>query len=298
MLTQKTLDQQISFALAAARKSKTSLIHISDLPVPWRHNDHIFHGYRFTESCTYCIRSIFHLHNESFNIWSHLLGCLYFVKILVYDNPSVSYSNPNKIYTTKGLVGVYYVYLMAAIACTACSMSWHTMRCISSSGTLSCFSTMDLMGVTTLALASVLVTQFNAFVDSPYLQLTYMAMSVILGTAAVASCWLPIMRATGSSWLRIAVWIGLVAEGVAIPVVHLLWTRGLQATLEIYGPMMPPYGPIVVGALLYASQFPECVWPGRFDYFGGSHNILHVLSLWSIWLGIGTLRTSLEASIV
>ncbi|PTB62273.1 hypothetical protein BBK36DRAFT_38911, partial [Trichoderma citrinoviride] len=268
---------------AAARKAKSNLIHISGLPIPWRHNEYIFHGYRFTESCTSCIQSIFRLHNESFNIWSHLLGFLYLIKTLAYNHPSVpEYSDPTKIYLTEGLIGIYYMYLAAAIVCTACSVSWHTMRCISSGTTLSCFSSMDLMGVTSLALASVLITQFSAFADSPYQQLTYMGISTVLGTAAIASCWLPIMRATGSSWLRIGVWIGLVSEGVAMPVVHLLWTKGLHATLDLYGPMMPAYGPIMVGAILYASQFPECYWPGRFDYFGGSHNILHVLSLWSI----------------
>jgi adiponectin receptor len=64
----------------------------------------------------------------------------------------------------------------------------------------------------------------------------------------------------------------------------------LQRTIEIYGPVLPAYGPIVLGAIIYAMKFPECCWPGRFDYLGASHNILHVASLWGIWLGIDALR--------
>ena len=32
-----------------------------------------------------------------------------------------------------------------------------------------------------------------------------------------------------------------------------------------------------VGALFFASRFPESVWPGKFDIWGSSHQIFHVM---------------------
>jgi adiponectin receptor len=295
MSTRKTPDQQISHALAAVLKSKSSLIRISDLPTPWRYNLHIIHGYRFTESRAHCIRSICHLHNESFNIWSHILGCVFLFGVLMYGGQPVPNSDINidedgNNTATGLLTSVYYTYLLAAILCTTCSVSWHTMRCIASHSTMSCFSSIDMMGVTTLVIASVLVTQFIAFADSAFWQYSYMSASLTLGAVGLTSCWLPIMCRPENSWTRVLVWIALGVQGLAMPIVHLLWSRGLQRTIEIYGPVLPAYGPIVLGAIIYAMKFPECCWPGRFDYLGASHNILHVASLWGIWLGIDALR--------
>ena len=33
----------------------------------------------------------------------------------------------------------------------------------------------------------------------------------------------------------------------------------------------------IIGALFYILRFPEKKFPGRFDYFGASHQIFHVL---------------------
>ncbi len=274
MSKEKTHDQQVASALAAARKSDSGLITVSELPTLWQYNENVIQGYRFTESRTQCARSILHLHNESFNIWSHLLGCIFLIRTLLFGGPPTPGSdlgaNVDGSYSPAGLlVAVYYVYLLATILCTGCSVSWHTMRCIADHGTMSCFSSVDLMGVTTLVIASVLVAQFVAFADSTFWQYGYMGTSLALGAAALTACWLPIMRRPENSWARVLIWIALVAQGLALPVMHLLWSKGWEKTAEVYGMIMPAYGPILVGAIIYASQFPECCWPGCFDYLGG-----------------------------
>ena len=46
-------------------------------------NRHILRGYRINfKSAKSLIKSIFMVHNESINIWSHLLGALLFVLLL------------------------------------------------------------------------------------------------------------------------------------------------------------------------------------------------------------------------
>jgi hypothetical protein len=45
----------------------------------------IFHGYRIYHKTPDCLRSIFTLHNETLNIWSHLIPFLGFLVVFIYD---------------------------------------------------------------------------------------------------------------------------------------------------------------------------------------------------------------------
>ena len=45
-----------------------------------------------------------------------------------------------------------------------------------------------------------------------------------------------------------------------------------------------------LGAMMFTTRFPERRWPGRFDVYGTSHQIFHVLvvgatvvHLWGVW---------------
>jgi len=53
----------------------------------WMHKDvHITHGYRpATNSFRQCYHSLWYLHNESVNIWSHLATGIVFVALLVWS---------------------------------------------------------------------------------------------------------------------------------------------------------------------------------------------------------------------
>ena len=51
----------------------------------------IFHGYRIHHTVRDCFFSIFKLHNETFNIWSHLIPFFGFLAIMIYDLISKEY---------------------------------------------------------------------------------------------------------------------------------------------------------------------------------------------------------------
>lgn len=49
-----------------------------------------------------------------------------------------------------------------------------------------------------------------------------------------------------------------------------------------------------VGAGFFVSRFPERVWPGKFDIWGSSHQVFHVLVVvaggvhaWGVWRAYG-----------
>ena len=61
------------------------LISVNELP-EWMHKDNfILHGYRKSEpSFRRCYESLFYLHNETVNIWSHLLGAVLISSFLAW----------------------------------------------------------------------------------------------------------------------------------------------------------------------------------------------------------------------
>lgn len=54
------------------------LLLLEELPKDRRENEYVLSGYRFYRSTKDCLRSLFKLHNETLNIWSHLLGFIFF----------------------------------------------------------------------------------------------------------------------------------------------------------------------------------------------------------------------------
>lgn len=57
-----------------------NVCHFSKLPDWLQDNDFLTHGHRPPlPSFRACFRSIFRLHTETANIWTHLLGCVAFI---------------------------------------------------------------------------------------------------------------------------------------------------------------------------------------------------------------------------
>ena len=56
---------------------------IKDAP-EWLHDDFLIHGYRINHHKTIDIlKSLFSMHNETLNIWSHLIGVIVFISLAV-----------------------------------------------------------------------------------------------------------------------------------------------------------------------------------------------------------------------
>ena len=57
----------------------------NDLPEYYKDNEYIRKGYLlYCDSIFKAIKSLFCLHNESINVWSHLLGAIFFLFLIYY----------------------------------------------------------------------------------------------------------------------------------------------------------------------------------------------------------------------
>ena len=84
----KYLKQQTTEALR-------SLLIFEDLPEWMQGDPYIRRGYRKQlNSLRECYKSLFYFHNESVNIWSHLLAGVFFFAVLLTTDYSIFYSVP------------------------------------------------------------------------------------------------------------------------------------------------------------------------------------------------------------
>lgn len=279
------MDNQLqSSTERAARKMNTALLAAKqrlltydELPIQWQENEYIVRGYRFYETKIECVKSIASIHNETFNIWSHLLGFVVMLALAVYFYPG---SPSFKMSTTADKILVS-VFMIAALKCLAASFIWHTFCNISCLRTMQSFACLDYTAISTLIACSLVTMEYSGFYCQPYLQSFYMTLTTVLGTIGTILPWYEWFDKKENRALRILFYIGLSASG-ALPLIHLSIARNPIATFFFFKPMIKSVLSYIVGLFVYANRFPERIWLGVFDLTGGSHCIWHIC----VFLGI------------
>lgn len=271
----ETLEDHIQRAIARVRQH--GHLHYDDLPVPWRVNPYIRKGYRFSETKLGCVRSVFDVSNELFNIWSHGLGLVVVLVIAFYFYPSTV----NFHLSTKTDVFIAAIFFFAACQCLVCSTIWHTMNSIADANLISSLACVDYTGISLLIAASIMTTEYTAFYCEPISRWVYLIATALLGVAGVILPWHPTFNRADMAWARVAFYVTLAATGF-LPMLQISLTRGAWFVWEFYSPIGMSLLVYLAGAFMYAGKVPERWFPGMFDYVGGSHNIWHLCVLGGI----------------
>ena len=73
--------------LKQLEKDEILLGNLEDIPKYFRHNEYIIKGYRVNcNSISKAFKSLFILHNESVNVWSHLSGAFFIIILICYTS--------------------------------------------------------------------------------------------------------------------------------------------------------------------------------------------------------------------
>jgi adiponectin receptor len=108
------------------KKIEKKMTYLWDEIDAWQQDNHyIISGYRpASNSYLTSFRSIFHLHNESVNIYTHLLGSLLFLLLsfILYNILGSRYE-----YATKEDIYAFSCFFLCAIACLGMSATYHTI---------------------------------------------------------------------------------------------------------------------------------------------------------------------------
>ncbi|KAF9968040.1 hypothetical protein BGZ70_007052 [Mortierella alpina] len=73
------------------------------------------------------------------------------------------------------------------------------------------------------------------------------------------------------------------AASALLPVFHLALMQGAGPTLEWIFPLLKSMGSYLLGVFVYANQYPEKLFPGRFDHLGSSHQLWHLCVLGGVY---------------
>ncbi|KAK1962084.1 hemolysin III family channel protein [Colletotrichum sublineola] len=249
------------------------LILWDDLPAWRRDNAFILTGYR-PDSNSYLgsLRSLGYLHNESVNIWSHLLGAVAF---LVAGAVLYAVVAPRYDTASPADVLVFACFFAGAVACLGMSATYHAI-CNHSPEVAKWGNKLDYSGIVFLIVGSYVPALYYGFYCHPDLMKFYLGTITLLGLGCGAVSWIEFFRAPEWRTFRACMFTALGTSGV-VPVLHGAVVCGLaemEARMSLSWVVL--HGAMYIfGAFLYAFRWPERSSPGTFDIWGSSHQIFH-----------------------
>ncbi|XP_017131438.1 adiponectin receptor protein isoform X1 [Drosophila elegans] len=246
--------------------------HYKNLPKWLQDNDFLHRGHRPPlPSFRACFKSIFRVHTETGNIWTHLLGCIAFIGVALYfiSRPSVEIQTQEKI--------VFGAFFVGAIVCLGFSFAFHTLSCHSvEMGRL--FSKLDYCGIALLIMGSFVPWLYYGFYCHYQPKVIYLSVVCVLGVLSIVVSLWDKFSEPGLRPLRAGVFMSFGLSGV-IPAIHYSIMEGWfsQMSRASLGWLILMGLLYILGALLYALRVPERWFPGKFDIWGQSHQIFHIL---------------------
>ncbi|GAA5949078.1 hypothetical protein JCM21900_004851 [Sporobolomyces salmonicolor] len=278
-----------------------------DQLAPWqKDNKFVRSGYRrLTRSYWKCLGTIFQVHNESVNIWTHLFGSLlavFAVAYLLLDlSPTSSLSKERQGWYAP-FAGIPYhfphesqpsvtfaetvglaLFLVSAAVCLGLSAFFHTFMAHSKE-ICHRWNRLDYVGIVVLISGTFPATTHLGFFCDPHLRDTYIGLIYAAAAATIMVVISPHARTPAYRRMRTWLFISLGLSAV-FPVGHAVYRYGLEeasANISLFWLVLG--GALyIAGALLYAERCPERFAPGKLDFFGSSHQIFHVLILLAAW---------------
>ncbi|KAF8463008.1 hemolysin-III related-domain-containing protein [Kalaharituber pfeilii] len=221
-------------------------------------------------------RSLLYLHNESINIYTHLLGAIVALCLPYYIFTLLSPRYP----TMHPLDTIALLsFLLGSGTCLFLSATYHTVsnhsRPLARLG-----NTLDYIGIVAMIFGSYIGSLTYGFWCLPALRTRYTAVIGGLGLICSILALHPHFRTPKYRPFRATMYILYGSSGI-VPIIHgsrILGFSDLSAQIQLRW-LLAQGGLYILGALIYAARVPERWAPGRFDLFGASHQVFHVLVL-------------------
>ncbi|EXJ91690.1 hypothetical protein A1O3_00240 [Capronia epimyces CBS 606.96] len=252
-----------------------TLLQWNDLP-HWLQDNHHIHGSYRQASYSYArsLQSIFHWHNQSINIWTHLVPATLSLPLAAFLYKILK---PRYERASAADVIAMSCFFLGATSCLSLSAAFHALS-NHSPQVAKFWNQLDYAGISLLITGSFIPSVYYGFWCHPGKQWTYWLMISTLGIACTAASVLPRFRSSAWRPYRALMFVGMGISAV-FPVLDGLKTMGLDAMENQMGLSWVVLQGIlyIVGAGFYAARIPEVWYPGKFDTLGSSHQIFHVL---------------------
>lgn len=246
-----------------------------EIPEWQKDNEHILTGYvRETQSWRELFWSLFYLHNESVNIYTHLIPAVLCFLTIVFATNHIIYEYPTTSTVDYCVINLFF---LGCATCLSMSSFFHCVKYHSLP--VSVFGNkLDYLGIVVLISTSMISILFYGFYDNSMLFYSFAGLTsffgVVCGYVSLKSKfrtreWRP-YRAAMFVLFGISAILPIIA-GFVVYGKDETWQR-IQMTWVIWEGAL-----YIFGAFLYGVRFPERISPGKFDIWGNSHQIFHVL---------------------
>ncbi|KYQ96643.1 putative basic-leucine zipper transcription factor [Tieghemostelium lacteum] len=252
-----------------------------------KENPYIQSGFREHTNGSFwnCTKSIFQLHNDTFNIWTHLLGALYYlcfiINWLLLENTDTNNNinnNNNTSSNNSTLPKIYlFYYLLSCFFCFTASTIYHTYR----SHSIQVFKRTLMFDVSAIAL--VILAAVNLILNAelqcyPTVRRLYLFSFLFLIFLAIYM--LPIMMRNKKYTMRTAIFSTLALQGLASHLLKIYLNQSISENdLKVTVLLLLSYTLFGMGLTIRRLQIPEKLQSHTFDIYLSSHQIFHVLVL-------------------
>ncbi|CAN8314912.1 unnamed protein product [Cochlearia groenlandica] len=278
------------------KRIERRLMKYEELPMYMKDNEYIHNHYRCQWSLRDTFLSAFSWHNETLNIWTHLIGFMIFMGMMVVSSLETtelglagdsnmtqhissllnSQEEPNHYQNQEAVPKwPWLLYLAGAMSCLICSSVSHLLACHSKRFNLF-FWRLDYAGISLMIISSFFAPIYYAFSCNPYIRILYLSSISFLGLLAIITLLSPSLSAPRFRPFRAYLFLAMGFSGV-VPATHVLCLYyGHPSVFVAIGYELATGVSYALGAVFYVSRVPERWKPGKFDIAGHSHQIFHV----------------------
>lgn len=238
----------------ALKVGQSKYLHYYQLPLSWRENRYIINGYRFTLLHQTMWELIFHFnHNETWNIWTHLVGAV----VMLYLG-LVHYPNTEAFkHSSVGDNAIMALFIFASLKCLVSSVLWHTYSTFAHLTIRNRFACVDYTGITVLVTCSVISAEYCSLYNYPKLLALFMSFSIIAGLGGFAFNWSSYFDRPECRPLRIGFYVCLAGLGASTFLCKWYYD-GIFEAVTFYAPLT--YRSFVwywIGVIFYGGLIPE-----------------------------------------
>eukprot|EP01119_Soliformovum_irregulare_P001464 TRINITY_DN11164_c0_g1_i1.p1 TRINITY_DN11164_c0_g1~~TRINITY_DN11164_c0_g1_i1.p1 ORF type:complete len:275 (-),score=41.71 TRINITY_DN11164_c0_g1_i1:39-863(-) len=226
---------------------------------------HVLKGYRpSTPDVGSCMRSLFWVHNQTWDIWTHIIGILIYVGLCIHCF-SIEWSSIFLEGWTQNHLYLFGMYFGGVFICFGSSVLFHLFKCHSEPwhDVLLAF---DQSGIVIVFTTSSIYLNYYGLYCFPTGRLFSM-----LRTGCVSAMLLYLIWSRDKAKYRMLGFLILFISEIF----SMTW---MSFTTNYWGMMrglMRTYLAYFVGFFFYTTKFPESRYPGSFDIHFKSHSLWH-----------------------
>ena len=234
-------------------------------------------GYRSCRSSVMsCLQSAFNFTNETINFWTHFIAFLFFAGRLAYLYEEYDFANDSFSLPL-------FTFGISCCAYMLTSSSAHLFNCMSERWRHICFF-LDYSALSIYSLGSAIVYTYyvfpSSFVNSTLHNMYVPTACIMAVVCTILACLSRLAHTLKlQKILRLSAFV-LPYAFCSFPLLYrVLFCEEEDCSSEALRLHRQQFILAFITSFIYATHIPECFAPGRFDIFGHSHQLFHVMGV-------------------